>query len=298
MLLPGKMRQRDVVTLAVEAMDLRYVSTKGGKVARWGSVPLPRGLVVEGLITDAAEMGKLINQLFLDQALDRKHTITSLSALRSIPRLLAMPRLQASLLEEAISREARKEMPISLENLYLAWQSMPGVGDQQRVYMLGVPRDLVDAQVRSLEAGAIPPYVMDLKPLALVRAVRQAEAIVVNLEETSLDIVLVVDYLPAIMRTFSLEREALDDAGRLDRLQQELTQTIRFYNDSHSNAPIRPSVPVYVSGRPFSDPGVCDTFRGMLGTRALERVSAPMPVPSDMPVAEYVTNLGLALKKV
>jgi type IV pilus assembly protein PilM len=298
MSLSGKPRRRDVVPLAVEAMALRYLSTKGGKVARWGRVPLPRGRVVEGLITDAAEMGKLINQLFLDQELDRKHTVTSLSALRSIPRLLTMPKLQASLLEEAISREARKEMPISLENLYLSWQSMPGVGDQQRIYLLGVPRDLVDAQVRSLEAAGIPPYVMDLKPLALVRAVRQAEAIVVNMEETSLDIVLVVDLLPAIMRTFSLEREALDGAGRLERLLQELTQTIRFYNDSHNTAPIRPSVPVYVSGRPFDDPETCDALRGMLGTRALERVAAPLPVPNDLPVAEFVTNLGLALKKV
>jgi type IV pilus assembly protein PilM len=294
----GKPHQRDVVTLAVESSDLRYLSTKGGKAARWGSVPLPRGLVVEGLITDAAEMGRLVNDLFEAENLDRKHVVTSLSALRSIPRLLTMPRLQASLLEEAISREARKEMPISLENLYLSWQSMPGVGEQQRVYMLGVPRDLVDAQVRSLESAAIAPYVMDLKPLALIRAVNQAEAIIVNLEETSLDIVLVVDYLPAIMRTFSLERETLDDAARLERLQQELSQTIRFYNDSHSSASIRSSVPVFASGRLFVDDETNDTFRAMLGTRTLERVAAPLPVPKDLPLAEYVTNLGLALKKV
>ena len=189
-------------------------------------------------------------------------------------------------------------MPISLENLYLAWQSMPGMGEQQRIYLLGVPKDLIDAQVRSLDSAGIVPYVMDLKPLALVRAVNQAEAIIVNLEETSLDIVLVVDFLPAIMRTFSLERETLDDAARLERLQQELSQTIRFYNDSHSNSSIRGTVPVFASGRLFVSDETNDVFRGMLGTRSLERVLSPLTVPDDLPVAEYMTNLGLALKKV
>ena len=106
---------RDVVTLYAESTDLRYLATEGGRVSRWGSVPLPEGLVTEGLITDAAEMGRIIDELFQEQALLRKRVITGICALRSIPRLLTLPRLQASLLEEAISREAKKEMPISLE---------------------------------------------------------------------------------------------------------------------------------------------------------------------------------------
>ncbi|HHX66037.1 MAG TPA: pilus assembly protein PilM, partial [Chloroflexi bacterium] len=252
---------RDVVTLYAESTDLRYLATEGGRVSRWGSVPLPEGLVTEGLITDAAEMGRIIDELFQEQALLRKRVITGICALRSIPRLLTLPRLQASLLEEAISREAKKEMPISLDDLYLSWQSMPDGGEQQRIYLLGVPRELVDAQIHTLEAAGIPPFSMDLKPLALIRAVKQPETVIISMEEDMLDIVLVVEYLPAIMRTFSLEREQLDITGKLDRLVQEVVQTVRFYNDSHTSAPIRPEATIYAVGHLLEDREHIDYLR-------------------------------------
>src|SRR4030042_2833572 len=169
----GKRRQRDVTTLVIESTDLRFLSIRGGEIAKWGSISLPEGLVSGGLITNAVQMGQILDEIFIKEDLKRKRVVSSLSGLRSIPRLLALPKLQASLMEEAVAREARKEMPIAPENLYLSWESLPGMGEQQRVYVLGVPRELLDAQVRAFEAAGIPPYVMDLKPLALVRAVRQ-----------------------------------------------------------------------------------------------------------------------------
>ena len=54
---------------------------------------------------------------------------------------------------------------------------------------------------------------MDLKPLALIRAVEQAEAIIANLEQDELSIMLVSEGLPALVRTFSLEGEILDEDG-------------------------------------------------------------------------------------
>ena len=294
----GKPRIRDVVTLAFESTDIRYLSTKGGRVEKWGSRPLPPGLITEGMITNTLEMGKIIDELLTSEELERKRVITSLCGLRSIPRLLTLPKLQASLLQEAISREARKEMPISLESLYLSWQVMPGLREEeQRIYLLGVPRDLVDAQVRALEAAGITPFVMDLKPLALIRAVREIEAVIVCLERDMFDIILVVDYLPAIMRTFSISRENLDDQGRLDRLLHELVQTIRFYNDTRPTSPIRPSTSVFVTGKIFNDRAAIDYLKSVLD-RPVERPLAPMPCPEDLPVPEYATNFGLALKKV
>ena len=73
-------------------------------------------------------------------------------------------------------------MPVSLENLHLSWQMMPPEGDMQRIYLLGVPKETIESHVRTLEVANIKPWVMDLKPLCLVRAVKQEEAIIVNLE--------------------------------------------------------------------------------------------------------------------
>ncbi len=297
MALFSKPKTRDVITLAIEPTDVRLLTLRNGKVDRWLSVDLPPGLVVEGLITNAVEMGKILDALFTAHNLPRKQVITSLSAMRSIPRLLTLPKLQASLMEEAISREARKEMPVSLESLYLAWQSMPGVGDQQRIYVVGVPREMIEAQVRALQAAGIPPFVMDLKPLALIRAIGQPEAIIVCLEDGLLDIVIVIDYLPAIMRTFSFEKEGLDALGQLERLLEELTQTVRFYNDSHREAMLQPSTSVYLAGRSLNTREAWDYLKATID-RPVERAVAPFPCPEELPEMEFMTNFGLALKKV
>jgi hypothetical protein len=292
----GNRKIRDVVTLSIESSDLRYLATSAGRVTKWGSVPLVPTLVERGLVTNAVEMGKVIETLFAEQGLDTKRVVTGLSALRSVPRLLTLPNLQASVMEQTIAREARKEMPVSLEDLYLSWQSMPGANEQQqRIYVLGVPRDLVDAQVASLEAAGIRPCSMDLKPLALIRAVGQREAVILCLEDDVLDIVLVGDYVPEIVRTFSLARENLDEQGKLDRLIEELTQTVRFYNDSHRSAPIRPGTPAYVMGQGVSRREAQDYLRNVMD-RTVERPSAPIPCPDDLPLAAFMTNLGLAMK--
>jgi type IV pilus assembly protein PilM len=294
----SKPRVRDVTTLVFESTDLRFLETKRGQVDKWGSTPLPPGLISEGLVTDAVEMGNVLGAVFADHGLDRKRVITAINGLRSIPRLLTLPKLQASVMEQTISREARKEMPISPDNLYLSWQSLPGrVGDTQRIYLLGVPRELIDAQVRALQASGVQPYVMDLKPLALIRAIGREDAIIVNLEENELDITLVTDYLPAIMRTFSLSQEGLDVQGKLERLVSELTQTVRFYNDSHPSTPIEHATSVHLTGRLLEDPEAYDYLRDAVDW-PVERIVPPLPCPDALPVMEYATNIGLALKKV
>jgi hypothetical protein len=288
--------RREIVTLAIEDSDLRFLSVRG-RVLKWGSVPLPKGLVTGGVINDPLEMGRIVDETFRENGLDRRRVISSVVGLRAIPRMLTMPKLQASMLEAAISREAKKEMPVSLENLYLSWQSLPPEGDQQRIYLLGVPREMIDVQVRMLDAAGIQPLAMDLKPLALVRAVGQEQAVIINLEEGMLDIILVVEGLPAIMRTFGLDQREGSMEERIERLLTELNQTMRFYNDSHRNATIRPNTPVYASGRVLGQPEVLAYLR-YASDRPIEQPPAPMPCPADLPVPDYLTNLGLALKQI
>ena len=288
---------RHATTVVVESTDIRYLITRGGQVHRWGSVPLPAGLVVEGRVTDPPALGRLLDDLFRRESLGRERAIISISGMRSIARLFALPKLQASLMEEAVAREARKEMPISPESLYLSWQAIPAGDALQRVFVLGVPRNLVDSHVQALQAAQIAPYVMDLKPLALIRAVGRPEAIIANLEQDMLEIVVVVDFVPAIMRTIALEGEGRDSEGKVERLVSELAQTVGCYNEGHSEAPMRQDTPVYLTGRLLGTPEAADMARSGLG-RTVERTTSPLPAPESLPTAEYMTNLGLAMKRV
>lgn len=283
-------------TLVFEDTDLRFLTARGGRVEEWGSVTLPTGLVSQGLVTNPREMGRVIDELFTGEDLERGQVITSLSGLRSTARVLTMPRLPASQLRQAVAREARREMPVPIATLYLSWQTLSETGNQQRIYVLGVPQDLIDAQVRALEAADVPPYVMDLKPLALVRAVNQRVAIIANLERDEMGIAVVADRVPALMRVFSLATETLDEVDKIDRLVLELRQTVAFHNDSRQGLPMGPEIPVYVTGRVFDDK---DAFAYLVGAmdRSVERPPPPIPCPDELPLGGYATNLGLVMKK-
>ena len=296
MALFGARRTRVTTTLVIETTDLRFLTTRNGRVEKWGSLPLPEGFVSRGLVTDAAEMAKIIEELFAGEGLERERVITSVSGLGSIPRVVVMPKLPASHLRQAVSRMARREMPVPIETLYLAWQALSETGNQQRVYVLGVPRDLIDAQVRALQAADVSIRAMDLKPLALIRAVVQEEAIVANLEQDELGVAIVVDHLPALVRTFSLESENLSEPGKIDRLAAELQQTVRFHNDSRQGSPVGSRTPVYVTGKLFDSADAFDYLASVID-RPAERPSSPTPCPDALPFGEYATNLGLALKR-
>ena len=299
MALFSKSQARNIVTLAIESTDLRFLTATDDGVEKWGSTPLPPGLVSDGLITNPDQIGTIVSDLFAKEALDRRHVVTCLSGLRSIHRWLILPKVPPSSLGEVVEREAKREMPVPLEDLHLRWQSVPRNGEE-RVLLWGAPRELVDAQMQSLKSTGLPHFVIDSKPLALLRAVKrvntagQTEAIIANLEQDSLDLVLVVANLPAVIRSFSLAKERLDQKGRLDRLRNELTQTVLFYNDSHPNARMRPSAPVYVTGKLLNGSQTLGYLKAALD-RPLQEPLKPLPCPQGVPLAEYTTNLGLAL---
>lgn len=290
------LRAKEIATLNIEGSSVRLLTVKDKTVQKWGDMPLEPGLIKEGLILDPRGMGLVIKNLFASQNAPKKDVIVSLTGLRAIPRFLTMPKISPHLLEEPIMREARREMPLALEDLYLFWQVIGEVGNQQRIYLLGVPRDLLDAQVQALAAAGIQPSVMDLKPLALVRAVNREQVIIADLEPDSLDVIVVVDSVPVIMRTFSLE-EGLGLKEKIERLADELTRTVKFYNDSHPEKPFSPATTVYLTGALMGDRAARNSFT--------KRVEYPVEVPNppleytpDLPLAQYMVNMGLALKKV
>ena len=297
MKLPFGLGSSEVVTLNLEGSDVRLLVADGSKVSLWAETKLESGLVREGLVVDTAAVGKAIDELLSDYGVSRKKVVTALTGLRAIPRILTLPKIKANLLDDAVRREARKEMPLALDTLYLSWQTVAEKGDQRQIYLLGVSRELLDAHYQALQAAGAGPVATDLKPLALVRAVNRTEAVIADLEEESLTIVLVVEGVPVIMRSFPFESGTGPLTQKVTQLVEELTQTIRFYNESHRDNPLRDDTPVVLAGSVMADTEVVANLRSMLD-RTVELPTCPLDHPANFPVAQYMVNVGLAMKKV
>ncbi len=69
------------VTLNISSTSIRLLSVAGRKVMKWGSMPLPTGLVKDGLVLRPRVVGAVISALFKSTGVPKKRVIASLTGL-------------------------------------------------------------------------------------------------------------------------------------------------------------------------------------------------------------------------
>ena len=285
------------VTLNISATSIRLLSVKGKKIEKWGSAPLAPGLVRDGLIVQPKAVGEAIDTLFKAMKVPKKQVITTVTGVSFTYRILSLPKMKPALLEEAILRGARKEMPLPLEELYLSWQAIGREHSERDFFVLGVPQALTNALVQTLAEAGIRPYLMDLKPLALARAANRGDALIVALEPDSFDIVIIANGIPAVMHAMTLQGEGVNLEDKIQRLTDELSKTVEFYNGSHQQNPIAPTTPLLLTGELAADATTTKLIQAEI-PYPVEPLVPPLESPLELPLALYATNMGLALKKV
>lgn len=283
------------VTLNITAKSIRLLSVKGRQVEKWGSVALPPGLVKDGLILQPKVVGSAISALLKSAKVPKQRVIASLTGLSFTYRLLSLPRAKPALLEEAIQRSARREIPLPIEELYLSWQAINGKQDEMDVFVLGVPRNLINAIVQTLKEAGVESYIIDLKPLALARAANRENALIVDLEPDCFDVVLVANGIPTVIHTITPRGEGANLEDNIRRLTDELSKTVKFYNSSHPQAPLSPNTPLLLTGE-LASANTSQLIQAEI-EYPLKPLAPPLELPPALAVAPYAANIGLALKK-
>lgn len=284
------------VALNISTSSIRILSVRGRQVKKWGSLPLTAGLVRDGLILQPKAVGEAIDALFKSMKMPKERVITSLTGLSFTYRFLNLPRMKPALLEEAIQRAAKKEISLPLDELYLSWQPIGGKEDELTFFVLGVPRNPVDAMIETMTVAGLEPYLMDLQPLALARAANRGDAIVADLESDCFEIVFIADGIPTVMHTISPRGTGATLEDNIQRLADELTKTVAFYESSHPEKRLGPATPLLITGELATEA----TTSGLLQAEIeypVEPLIPPLEFPPDLPVALYAANMGLALKK-
>jgi len=284
------------VALNISNSSIQVLSVKGRQVKKWGNLALAEGLVRDGLILQPEAVGEAIDALFKSTKIPRENVIISLAGLSFTYRFLSLPRMKPALLEEAILRAAKKEISLPLDELYLSWQALPGKGDEQAFFILGTPRNLVDAVLQTLNIAGVEPYLMDLRPLALARAANRGDAIVVNLQPDCFDIVFIANGIPTVIHTISPRSEEATLEDNIRRLADELAKTAAFYQSSHPESQLSPTTPLLLTGELAAEAPA----RGLLQAEVeypVEPLVPPAEFPPELPLAAFAASIGLALKK-
>ncbi len=280
-----------MVTLDIEDTCIRMMVVKGKRVEKAATIPLEPGLVKDGVVIDKVTVGQRIKALMSAQGVAEKQVVASISGIHSIYRAVSLPRLPKKMMADAARKEVERAMPVPLRELYTSWQAVDMSDVEIVICLVGLPRNTVDSVLDTLHEAGLKPHVMDISPLALSRVADDKDAIIINVQQVSFDIVVMIRGIPELLRSLTFPAGDIPPDEKVAVLKEELDRTIVFYNSSHKANPITPSIAVYASGE----------LREML-VEALDYTVKPLPqllfYPEGFDANEYVTNIGSVLKQL
>lgn len=289
---------KKIATLFIRDNSINVAVFNGLKIEKWASNPLEPDLVAQGLIKDETKVADSIKELLKQNSIHAGKIITGLSGANTLYRLITLPEIPDALLAEAIKREAKRVLPISLDEVYLSYQAVPAVSrGERRLFITAYPKNTTDAMIRTVRLAGLDPYLMDLAPLSLARIPNEPRCLIISTREHQADIIVVEERLPQLIRVLTLPSEADTMAERLPAISEELNRTVVFYNSSHAEKPLNQTVPVFVSGELADVPDQWPQLVGRLNF-PVSLLPLPIEIPPDFPAYDFIINMGLALKEL
>ncbi len=287
---------KEATTIYIDGSAISVLVARGRKVGQWATMPLEPGLVKDGVILNKDAVASKVKELWQNQRIGARKVIAGISGINCLYRLLTLPELPKEILPEAVKREAGRVLGVPLEQLYLSWQTLPSPRGETLVYLTASPKNSIDALISTLRKAGLNPYLMDLKPLALARTITEPRAIVIDLQPTSFDIIVMAEGIPQVVRSLPLAQEAPLEK-KMPLIREELNRAITFYNSSHKDKPIEAAVPLLVCGELAEQQ---DAWKLLLGKqeRPIQVLPSPMEIAEGFPASQYMTSIGLALKEL
>ena len=299
----GKWTGGKVVTVDIDSTAIRLLEIKRGAVRKWAAASFESGNGEGEVVPDEKTLSTMVKQLMASNGIKASKVVASISGLYSVSRVLPESNLPpAPTTQEAVLEMAKEIMPLSGERTYLSWQTMAPDGGEPLVLTVGVPRYVMDSEVRALKAVGINPHIVELKAMALTRAVNKTQALILNIEPSSFDIIIVVNGVPEIMRTIAWHQNSLttenavDAVDAVEHLAADLETTVDFYNSHHLETPVEPTIPIFITGQMSTDNTLVEKLQARLDY-SVEPLAPPLEYPAYLPVSQYAANIGLALRK-
>ena len=202
-----------------------------------------------------------------------------------------LPALPRGELADAVIFEGRRLVPIDPGSAYYAWHA-DRVEAGYRVYLVAARRDMIDAITRTLVAAGLQLERIDLKPLALARAVAATDGLLLDWSAGEATLVLMAGGRPRFFRSFTLDAPAVDIDGQLDELALSLNALVKFVRGAEPDVSIGPETALYLSGRFVLVDAGLEKARRRFGFVVME----PTPrfrAPADFPWQAHLAGLGL-----
>jgi type IV pilus assembly protein PilM len=284
-------------TLYISEVSMRLMVTRGKRIIKLADMPLDTSLSEIDTPEKEAQTAEKIRYLFKSNHIGTKKIILGISGLHCLTRPIALPELPKAMLEEAVTREARRVLPVPVEQLYISWQTVSLAGAKLQVFMVAIPRHIADTAINIVSQAGLKPYLMDIKPLALARLARDTTTIIIDVQSSEFDIIVMANGIPQPVRTVPFPRETPSLKERLVIVKDELERTVQFYNSTNPDTKIQPGAALLISGELADETDMYESLGKETGYKTAP-LTSPLKCLKHLDPSHHLVNVGLTLKEL
>ncbi len=289
-----RLLRQPLLTVAFHEREVRWTIGPIGAIASSGYVPLPPGMVNDGVVIDSQAAGMVLRESPGFAGNGRMRVAIALPAQRSVFRQLEIPILPRKQFNELVEREIRRELPTVVENAYVSWQRTGERDGNALVFIVGVARDVLDSHAAAAWAAGLRPQSADLRVIAAARAVGAVDSIIAHVEDLEVELGIFRDGIPWIIRNISMSSPCGEPAWT-EQLSAELGRTLKYFRDSHREDTTIDGVPVSFVGGAARFAVMAAEISASTG-HAVSMPPLRLSVSPEQETAAFASNIGLALK--
>jgi type IV pilus assembly protein PilM len=265
----------DLSDLSVKGV---WIEEEGGKhvFRSYASVSFPNGAVIDGEIRDEEVVVAAIRKLSLEGRpgkITTKKVVCSLPETKAFLRIITLPRMPESEVEEAIKWEIEANIPLTLDQVYYDWQVLPEDLfhdlEQAKTFVLvvAVARSGVDTFYAVAQRAGLEVVGMETEAVAQARSLLSSTenigktTLIVDIGDRRTSFFICLGNIPCFTSSVPLSSQAITDAiSKEMRIPFEEAEKIKL---SQGIGSFVDENPVFHAARPILDNLVAEMGRSM-----------------------------------
>jgi len=153
----------DIGRSSMKVMQLEHTD-QVPEIIGYGTVDFDMAAIEDGVIVKPEVMANAMHDLFenrLHGEVTTRRAAMALPAYRTFTRSVQLPKLGPDELHEAIQLEVEQYVPVPLEELYLDYITTPAPDGNQNVFVVAVPKKIVDSYLYLASRLGMEPVLIE-----------------------------------------------------------------------------------------------------------------------------------------
>ncbi len=302
-------RRRRAVGVVLDSEEARAVELEGSpqspELTAWGRIPLPKGSISDGDITDPQGVAQALTALWEKEDLAEDNVILGVSNQAVFVRFASFPKLPPGKLAGLLKYQAQEFFPFPLANAVMDYAVLEGVQEEDRslqpLLIVAAPREMIDKHLLAFSLAGLHPRDVNIVALCLMRLLNPWEPEVCAVVEVGCGATNILIASGGVPRFLRFIPKGVGDAAKVlgygitdlasvsaasgggglnedllpwgESLAQEVASSLSFYEgQGQGQGPVRQ---VFFCGRGACIPGLNSYLQEVVGLPVLVLRSFP-----------------------